>query len=142
MILCLCADNRLGLSFNKRRQSSDIMLCDRLLNITKGSKLWIKEYSKQLFEEEIGISVFVTDNFNRDVLTDDYCFLEIENIDDYIAKAKKIILFRWNRDYPYDMSLSKDFKDSWKLVSSDEFSGNSHETITIEEYKKCASSNI
>jgi hypothetical protein len=118
------------------------MLCDRLLNITKGSKLWIKEYSKKLFENVIGTSVFVTDDFNCDALTGDYCFLEIENIDNYIDNTEKIILFRWNRDYPYDMSLPKDFKDSWKLVSSDEFSGNSHETITIEEYKKCASSII
>ena len=50
-------------------------------------------------------------------------------------KIEKLIVFKWNREYPSDFSLDIDLSQ-WSLISTTDFKGNSHEKITMEVYKK------
>ena len=55
----------------------------------------------------------------------------------YKERIKKIILFKWNRIYPADMYFDIPLvENEWKLTYVDEFEGNSHEKITMEEWKR------
>ena len=49
MIVCVAVDDNLGMTFNKRRQSQDRVLRERLLELTQGRDLWMNSYSVQQF---------------------------------------------------------------------------------------------
>lgn len=127
MILITCIDNRKGIMFNKRRVSKDTLLIERLKGITKENKIYVSEYSKPLF-----------DGFNNLVLSienltnNDFYFLEDE---DYNGNIDKIIIYKWNRDYPADKYFDIDLS-SYELISTQDFQGSSHDLITEEIYIK------
>ena len=51
--------------------------------------------------------------------------------------AEALILYRWNRRYPSDLTFRIPLSEhGWKLETVTEFSGFSHEKITEEVYKK------
>ena len=53
MILAVCVDDKLGMLFNKRRQSKDRELRKDLLSLTDQT-LWVNEYTaKQFTDDEI-----------------------------------------------------------------------------------------
>ena len=41
MIAIVCIDDNGGMMFNNRRQSRDVILLEKIIEITKGSKLWL-----------------------------------------------------------------------------------------------------
>ena len=45
MIAIVCIDDNGGMMFNNRRQSRDKLLTEKIIDISKESKLWICEYS-------------------------------------------------------------------------------------------------
>ena len=47
MILITCVDDKMGMLFNKRRQSMDSILRERVLKMCAGKKLWMNEYSRK-----------------------------------------------------------------------------------------------
>ena len=114
MIVIIALDDNDGISFNNRRQSRDSVLTERLI----GMKVNIEEYSQDIFPEN-----YVGDS--------DYYFIE-KNIE-LLSTADKLIVYRWNRKYPYDVKVDL---SNWKKVSEYHFNGNSHETITEEHYEK------
>ena len=66
----------------------------------------------------------------------DYCFVENLEIENFRDKIEKIILCKWNRKYPGDFFFTIDVNDgNWKLIDVEEFSGSSHEKITLEGYE-------
>lgn len=129
MILISCADNALGLRFNHRRQSRDRVVCGRMLE-ESGGKLWLAEGSEGLFvgfpEAELNI---IADPM--EVPEGGSCFWEWPTE----APAEKIILYRWNRDYPGDEHfLFPGGETAWLLSRQEDFPGFSHEKITEEIY--------
>ena len=131
MQLILCLDERDGMAFYGRRQSQDGEVCRRILEIVGNDKLWISPYSSKLFDDT-DRCVCINAAYLDMAETDDYCFAELENVSAYLKKIKKLIVFRWNRHYPSDLCFSE--FDSFKLVTSEDFPGNSHELITMEVY--------
>lgn len=131
MVVAVCVDNNGGMLFFGKRQSRDKALIADFMSSAKG-KVYIKPFSKVLFD---GIPDVIIDN-NCLLLagTGDYCFIEDTDISRYSQKIEKIIVYKWNRDYPHDT----DFKmpDGFVLESSKDFQGNSHDEITKEEYIK------
>lgn len=122
MILISCADNSLGLRFNGRRQSRDRSVSARILERT-GGELWLAKESEQLFPE--ARTHIVPEPAGA------WCFWERPTE----ASPEKIILYRWNRDYPGDEFFSfPGGADRWILESREDFKGFSHETITEEIY--------
>lgn len=132
MILITVVDDRMGLCFNHRRLSQDKLLSKKILDMTENKTLWMSAYSSRMFGLE-HTQINVDDNCLHEAAEREYCFIETE--DPVIAEKwiEKIILFRWNRKYPSDIRFTIDLS-KWKLSSTEEFTGNSHDKITMEVY--------
>ena len=108
MILIACVDDRAGIAFNHRRQSSDSVVRDRILELTAGSRLWMNEYSAKQFDVSVST---------------------------YEKWVEQIILFKWNRVYPQDRAFDINLtQNKWKLQSTEDFPGHSHKNVTMEVY--------
>ena len=122
MILISCADNSLGLRFNGRRQSRDRAVSARIQEKT-GGEIWLAQESEALFP---GANIHIVSQPEGD-----WCFWERPAE----AMPEKIILYRWNRDYPGDVFFAfPGGAEHWILESQEDFKGFSHETLTEEIY--------
>lgn len=135
MIAIVCIDDNLGMMFNNRRQSRDIVLIQRIVEITKNSKLWVNKYSYPLFEEVNTANVNVDEAFLSEAANGEYCFIEDKELKPYEKWIEKLIVFRWNRSYPADKTFDIDLS-MWSLQENTEFVGKSHKNITMEVYAK------
>lgn len=138
MILIAVVDDGGGLMFNRRRQSRDRALRDRILTLSGGAKLWMNAYAYQQFRDAAdGAEIVVDEDFLSKAPDGDFCFMEDASANAYLARTERVILFRWNRAYPSDVRFDADLSaPPWKLVRTDEFPGFSHEKITEEIYER------
>lgn len=136
MILIAAVDDDKGMMFNRRRQSKDGALRERILSIAEGEKLWMNAYTRRQFPEEAGRELLVDEEFLEKAGPGEYCFLENVPAAPYEDRIERIILFRWNRKYPSDTWFDIDLEGGWKLSETREFSGSSHERITEEVYDR------
>ncbi len=132
MNVIVCLDDNNGMMFNKRRQSSDVVLTQRILDMAHTSKLWVNEYSAKLFA---GVDVFVADDFMEQAGTGEYCLVEDADIAPHVERIEKLIIYRWNRRYPSDRKFNLSL-DGWDLILTQEFAGKSHPVITEEVYMR------
>ena len=131
MNIILCLDDKNGILFNKRRQSRDKVLCERVLELSAGSRLLMNEYSAKIFPEG---NIIVDENFLQNAVTGDYCFVENADFLAYAEKIERVIIYRWNKVYPSDVKIDTDFLNGKEAVSSADFRGNSHDKITEVVY--------
>ncbi len=137
MIAIVCVDNAGGMLFNKRRQSQDKVLRQRIMKMCMNHKLWMNSYSFKQFADEDARNILTDEKFYLLAAEDDFCFIETDDPSTFADKIKKLIVYRWNRDYPADTCFTLlDNDKSWKLDCSCEFEGFSHEKITEEVYTK------
>lgn len=129
MIIAIALDDGLGMTFNKRRQSRDRVLFQDLLNSTK--KLWINDYTAKIFPPEEKVSV--SEDFLSLAEKEDVCFVENIDVSKLIDDADGVIIYRWNRSYPRDMTFKGNL-GQFRLIEEREFEGYSHEKITKEVY--------
>lgn len=135
MIIIVCVDDNNGMLFNNRRQSQDRKLRERILNLTKGSKLYMNSYSYMQFLKDTNInSIIVDEDFLTKASNTDYCFIENTSLASYKDKIDKAIIYKWNRSYPSDVELDISINDTWKLIEKNDFKGFSHDKITEEIY--------
>lgn len=135
MNIIVCLDDKNGMMFNKRRQSKDSILRKNIYKSLSGKSLWMNEYSYQQFEEDQYDPICVDEQFMEKVKKGEYCFVENIKIAGYKDSIEKMIVYKWNRNYPSDFKLDLSLDDGeWILESTEEFAGNSHEKITKEEY--------
>lgn len=133
MIVIAVTDNRDGILFHERRQSSDRELRRRILERAKDTWLWVSPYTKRQFTEE-------TERIREAAQPllkagpGELCFLE-EPISEFPEDMETLILYRWNRDYPADLWLPP-VPEGWRMVSKKDFQGYSHGKLTEEVYKK------
>lgn len=133
MKIIVCLDDKNGMMFANRRQSMDRLLRQDLLKMTQGSNLWMSPYSASQFAEEAS-NILVDPDFLRKAEAEDWCFVEDAQLDQAEGIAK-IAIYRWNRVYPSDKKFPIDrFCCDWKLESTKDFPGSSHERITLEVY--------
>lgn len=132
MNIILCLDDKNGMLFNRRRQSRDSALCERVVALSDGSNLWMNEYSSPLFPNE---KAQVDENFLEKAEQGDYCFVENTDITPFLNQIEKIIIYRWNRVYPSDKRIDEGVLVGRQLVESTDFAGSSHEKITEEIYE-------
>lgn len=133
MIVIVCVDDNKGMMFNHRRQSQDRKLREHILNMVSSSMLWMNSYSKKQFLDDR--RVVVDEAFLEKATENEYCFIEDTDVAPYTDKVEKIILFKWNRNYPADTFFSMNLS-GWTLVESEDFAGDSHNKITKEIYCK------
>ena len=133
MILIAALDNSDGLLFNQRRQSQDRLLRQHILALIGPEKLFLNEYSADLFATEAKPEqLHISEHFLTQAGPGQYCLIENVSVQDYKDKVEKIIIFRWNRDYPADFYFDIDLQQNWQLESSADFVGSSHDKITEE----------
>lgn len=138
----LCLDDRNGLSFNGRRESRDKRVIEDIVKEVKSSKkrLLIENYSLELFEDygfTKEIELRIVEAFDESMglmLEEADVFTELwspegKGFDEYI-------IYRWNREYPYDKTFEEKLEEKFKLIETVDFVGTSHEKITKEIWKK------
>lgn len=125
--LIVCISNNNGMMFNNRRQSRDRLLLEKLCTDCQNERIIIHEYSKKLFE---GLPVEVTTEV---CVNDATSFVEDPDLIPCEAIFDKIIVVRWNRDYPADKFFNVDMS-AYECVSREDFIGKSHDEILIETY--------
>ena len=131
MKIIVCVDNKNGMLFNGRRQSSDRIVCERVLKHTQNTGLWMNRYSAKLFKDP-PYYLTVAEDFLDRCPADQWCFVENTDISQYRHKIRQVLLYRWNRTYPSDVTLPCLGLNEPDKVS--EFAGNSHDLITEELY--------
>ena len=137
MIVMLCVDKRMGMFFNRRRQSQDCLLREDILAEAVDRRLWMNAYSYQQFAGLAAENIYVDEAFLDKAETGDCCFVENQLLSAYQAKIEQIILYHWNRSYPADLYLDICLPGSdWHLQACSEFPGSSHEKITKEVYRR------
>ena len=132
MNIIVCLDSKNGMMFNKRRQSRDRAIYERIISLIGDSKLWINKYSKPLFEN---CGVEIADNCVAKAGANDYAFVENVDVIPYSDGINKIIVYRWNKTYPADTFFPEILLDGKTKTSVAEFEGNSHNIIFEEIYE-------
>ena len=134
MNVAVCVDERGGMMFNRRRQSRDSAVTARVLEIARerGGTLYVSAYSSALFDGADGVRVVTVDAVPTG--GDGVFFVEDTDISGYINEIETLYLFRWGRRYPADVTIPFDPQKLMTLSSTCEFSGTSHEKITLEVY--------
>ncbi len=133
MIPIVCVDDRFGMAFNHRRCSSDATVTADILHRTAGAKLWTDSYSAELFA--CADSVIADDRGLEKAGAGEYVFCERTDPGKYKDRIEKVLVYFWNRSYPYDTKLTLD-PGLWTRTVIAEFVGHSHEKITVEEWTK------
>ena len=134
MKIAVCLDSRDGMTFGGRRQSKDIRQREDLLSLTAPGPLWMSTYSAAQFDS-LPDFVVADDDFLNKAGTDDWRFVEREDLSVIAQNVRQLAIYCWNRHYPSDRKFPRElFADRWQLTSRREFPGKSHETITLEVY--------
>ena len=128
MNLIVCLDERFGMMFNKRRQSSDRGQVADMRELLSGKTLAVSPYTAKLLSGT-DINILVTEAPEKE---SGYAFIEDTELPS-IDKVEKLIIYRWGRRYPSDKIFTLDM-GAFKLIESFEFSGTSHDKITREIY--------
>lgn len=131
MRLIVCLDDNNGMTFNRRRQSSDMAVTGKILELVGADKLWMNSYSGYLFADKPG-NIQICEDFLDRAEAGEYCFVENLKVEPYFERFSEILVFRWNRIYPSDMVFPDVLHNGTILL---EFAGNSHEKVTLEAYK-------
>ncbi len=133
MILIAAVDDAGGMMFNRRRQSQDRILREKILSLTGGGVLWMNAYTAGQFPE--GAPVQVDEACLDRAGAGEYCLIENLSAKSHGGEIEKLILFHWNRRYPGDFFFDIDVTaPGWALLETEEFPGSSHEKITMEVY--------
>lgn len=135
MNLIVCLDEKGGMSFFGRRQSMDSVLRARALALAGEAGLWMNRYSAAQFSEETD-RITVDEAFLENAPADAWCFLEVPEVMPVLERFNTVAVFRWNRLYPSDREFPiQRLRDGWTLSHREEFSGSSHDLITLEVYQ-------
>ena len=143
MILIYTVDENYGILFNNRRVSRDREVVKDIFSITMDKRLFMDEYSVEMFENAIlENDIDVSDNeliVEPDPISvcgaNDVCFVEKEIIDKNKCNIEEVILYKWNRLYPSDVQFDESLLEGKELVESYDFQGYSHERITREIWR-------
>lgn len=133
MIVIIFLDDNGGMAFNRRRQSRDQAVTERIRQIAQGKKLWMNPYSYKLYGNMNEVETAEAEDFLARAGKGELCLVETESLACLRTEIEKIIAFRWNRRYPADFRLDLELS-GWKREEIREFSGVSHEKITEETY--------
>ena len=133
--VAITVDNKMGIAFNKRRQSRDKALIDDLCAMTD-KDIYISSYSALLFEAH-GDRIKIVDDPLAECPDGGFCFVEMTDPSPHLDSISDLVVYYWNRLYPSDKKLSIDIEGAgFTLATSSEFVGNSHDKITKIVYQK------
>lgn len=128
MTVVVCLDDRYGRSFMGKRLSRDVRMLEDI--IAMDGRLFVSQYTYEGLPPRLreGVNVGLPGQTGAD----DILFLEVEPVPEC---ADKLIAYRWNRHYPSDDKYDP-IGHGWRLTSSQDFPGASHDKITKEVYTR------
>ena len=133
MRLIVCLDDRGGMTFGGRRQSQDRVLRARVMEMTRGQRLFMSEYSGGQFAD--CEDVIADNDYRSRARAGDTCFVEDGAVS--LDGVTELVIYRWNRHYPSDKKFQYVPEDcGFVKVGSADFAGSSHEKITEDIYKR------
>lgn len=136
MKIILALDDNNGMMFNKRRQSQDAAVREKIKELTKDGKLWMNDYSGRQFAD-MELDFYADEDFLSKAGPGEYCFVENMGILAVAGRVEEFIIFRWNRKYPGDFYPDLlPWEHGFTCSGSEEFQGRSHEKITMEVWSK------
>lgn len=135
MNLIVCLDDNNGMAFNNRRQSRDRTLIRKMVEMLNGHRVWMSPTSAKMFLDIPDGIVISSNYYLLEAGQSDFCFVETDDITDFIPAITSITVFRWNRTYPADMVFPIDLT-KWKKFYTVDFEGSSHKKITREMYTR------
>ena len=133
MTVIICIDDRNGMAFNNRRQSQDKKLLERITSAVSGKRLLMNAYSADMFGKLP--QVVIDEDFLNKAESNDICFAENIDVSPYADKIDKIIIYKWNRHYPSDLTFDIPL-DNYEIIKTEDFQGNSHDRITKVTYER------
>lgn len=133
MTVIVCIDDRNGMAFNNRRQSQDKKLLERITSAVSGKRLLMNAYSADMFGKLP--QVVIDEDFLNKAESNDICFAENIDVSPYADKIDKIIIYKWNRHYPSDLTFDIPL-DNYEIIKTEDFQGNSHDRITKVTYER------
>ena len=133
MTVIVCIDDRNGMAFNNRRQSQDKKLLERITSAVSGKRLLMNAYSADMFGKLP--QVVIDEDFLSKAESNDICFAENIDVSPYADKIDKIIIYKWNRHYPSDLTFDIPL-DNYEIIKTEDFQGNSHDRITKVTYER------
>ena len=136
MTVILCIDDRGGMLFMKRRLSRDRELTADIEKSVGEGVLYISDFSESLFSDS-NVSVMCVSNPLDCAGEGDFAFIENLKLENSLSKIKRLIIYKWNRKYPFDFSLDiVPTEHGFHLKKTEDFKGYSHDKITKEIYEK------
>lgn len=136
MTVIVCLSDGGGMLFGGRRNSRDKAVIADIARLCSGDALFVGNISESLFLESDASVISVSDPL-ASAEEGDFAFIEDRRILPYEHKISKLVIYRWNRKYPFDFSLDATPEDmGMTLLESFDFKGNAHEKITREIWRK------
>ena len=134
VIVCVSEDG--GMLFGGRRISRDRRVVEDITKLCDGGALFVGDISESLFSESDASVISVSDPLSS-AGKEDFVFVENETLSEYKDKISTLVIYRWNRKYPFDFSLDLRPADvGMTLSESLDFKGFAHEKITREIWRK------
>ena len=128
MKLVVCLDENNGIKFFGKRQSQDELQRKNLFELIGNLKLFLTEYSYNLYKD-IEFNFEIIDE-NTEIIKNSVFLYEGDFLEKFLPSVDEIIVYFWNRDYPFDETFDEFLQDCWKEIETFEFKGKSHEKIT------------
>ena len=136
MKVIACVSDGGGMLFAGRRVSSDAVLISDVERLVGESVLFVSDYSAPLFEGGALSTVCASDPLAC-ADNEDFVFLEAAGLEAYKEKVDTLVIYRWNRKYPFDVKLDFDPSSAgMRLCEVVEFSGKAHPKITRERWER------
>ena len=133
VIVCVCDGG--GMLFNGRRLSRDAAVIKDVESLVGDGIVFISNFSEKLFEDSSESVISVSDPLES--AKDDFAFIEDMALLPYAEKIDELVIYRWNRRYPFDFKLDIDpEKEGMTLAQTVDIVGNSHAKITRETWRK------
>ena len=134
MKLVVCLDENNGIKFFGKRQSQDELQRKNLFELIGNLKLFLTEYSYDLYKD-IEFNFEIIDE-NTEIIKNSVFLYEGDFLEKFLPSVDEIIVYFWNRDYPFDETFEEHLKNIWKEKEKVEFKGKSHDEITRIRYVK------
>lgn len=135
MTVFVCIDDRGGMLFMKRRLSKDRELIADMAKSVGDGILYISDFSESLFSES-DVSVLSVSNPLDSAGESDFVFVENLGLKNALPKIRRLVIYKWNRKYPFDFSLDITPEEcGFTLKEVYDFKGYSHDKITKEIYE-------
>jgi len=132
--LILCVDATGGLAFAGKRQSSDLVMLQKMQQLVGNAPLAVSPYTRQLLEAR-GIvipNLTVAENPQQTVSANGFCFAELQPVS---CTPDALVLFHWNRDYPETVRLHL-VPEEWRLISRAPLPSETHPEMFWEVWRR------